>query len=94
MWSRLHLKLIRCLDVVCRYDWVQGRVDTWTHSGCVCGQLSTGEKQRFGQLPGTSNEADFLTTFFDGEKIQEIVQRMGYHNKEGRSQVPLKVYIV
>ena len=34
---------------VSRHDWVRLGVDAWTHSGCGCRQLSTGERQRFGQ---------------------------------------------
>ena len=42
------------------------------------------------RVPGTSNEADFVTTLLGGRKIQEIVQHMGYHYTEGRSQSALK----
>ena len=37
--------------------------------------------------PGTRNEADLMTKFFDGKKIQDIVQNIGFHH--ARSQLAL-----
>ena len=51
------------INHTCRYGWVHGRFDTWTYGGCGCRVNSTGEKQRFGNIPATSNAADFITAF-------------------------------
>ena len=56
--------------MLCRCDWLHGRVR----------HVDT----QWLWVQGSSNEANFMTKFLDGEKFQETEQEIGYHCSKGR----------
>ena len=90
----LHWKLVRYLDVACRYDdWVQGGCDTWIPSCCGRREFSTCGRQRFGKFQGSAMKQTSRRNFETEKKIQEIMQHMFTHHTMGRSQWALKAAV-